>query len=94
MDAFWGGERRGLATNGIQIQDVVMGKTGSWQTVLYDMLVPGGRSSNMRAESVRAGTWIDLHLSVTTRHSEADNRETLQKSLDAIRVDERPAAAN
>jgi len=92
IEAFWAGERRGLAQNGIQIQNVVTGKSGTWQTVLYDIPVPGGRSSNMRAEWVQAGTWIDLHLSLTTRRSEGENRDALRKVLEAIRVVERSSS--
>ena len=93
MEAFWAGEQRGLTQNGFQIQNIVSEKSDAWQTVLYDIAVPGGRSSNMRAERVQAGTWIDLHLSLTSGGSERENRAALRKLLEAIRVEERPASA-
>jgi hypothetical protein len=89
LDAFWAGEQRGLTQNGIRIENAVREKSGNWQTVLYDIVLPGGRSSNMRAEWVQSGTWIDVHLSLTTRRPEAENRDALRKVIEAIRVEER-----
>ena len=93
MEAFWAGEQRGLTQNGFQIQNIVSEKRDAWQIVLYDIPVPGGgRSSNMRAERVQAGTWIDLHLSLTSRGAERENRAALRKLLEAMRVEERPSS--
>jgi len=89
IDAFWAAEQRPLIQRGIQLQNVVKEPVGSWQVVLYDILVPGGRSTHMRAERVQAGTWIDLHLSVTADRPETENRALLRKALESIRVDER-----
>jgi hypothetical protein len=89
MDAFWSGEERGLKQNGLRIQNILREQTENWQVVFYDIPLPGGRSSNVRAERVQAGTWIDLHLSVTSDRSEAENRATLRNVLKTIRVDER-----
>jgi hypothetical protein len=90
MDEFWKGEQRGLSQNGLRVQDVVRGQVGNWQVVFYDIVIPGGRSSNVRAELVQAGTWIDVHASVTTQRSEAENRQVLRDVLETIRVEERP----
>ena len=48
-----------------------------------------GRSSNVRAEWIQAGTWIDLHLSVTANQSEAAGRTTLRDFLGTLQVSER-----
>jgi len=90
MDEFWKGEQRGLSQNGLRVQNVVRGQVGNWQVVFYDIVIPGGRSSNVRAELVQAGTWIDVHASVTTKRSEAENRQVLRDVLEEIRVEERP----
>jgi hypothetical protein len=90
MDEFWNGEQQGLTQNGFRMQNVVLGQVGGWQTVFYDIVIPRGRSSNVRAELVQAGTWIDVHASLTTKRSEADNRQALRRVLEAIHVDERP----
>ena len=89
LDAFWAGEQRGLTQNGIRIENIVKDKIQNWQVVLYEIRLPGGRSSNMRAEFVQAGTWIDLHLSITSNRSEAENQAALRKVLETIRVVER-----
>ena len=89
MDAFWTGEQRSLTQNGIQIQNVNRERIGSWQVVLYEIRLPGGRSSNMRAEYVEAGTWIDVHLSVTGNQSDMDGQKMLRTALGTIQVRER-----
>jgi hypothetical protein len=88
MDAFWTGEQRSLTQNGIQIQNITREQIGSWQVVLYDIPLPGGRSFNMRAECVQAGTWIDLHLSVSGKQADADGQKLLRDTLGAIQVRE------
>jgi hypothetical protein len=86
MDAFWAGEQKSLTQNGIQIQNIKREQIGSWQVVLYDIKLPGGRSFNMRAECVHAGTWVDLHLSVTGNQSDAEGQKILRDTLGAIQV--------
>jgi len=53
---------------------------------MYDHLFDKGVSSHMRAHWVQAGTWIELHLSTTTRQSSAENRRKLKSLLRAIAV--------
>jgi len=89
LEDFWAGEQRSLTQNGIRIENIVKDKIQKWQVVLYEVRLPGGRSSNMRAEFVQAGTWIDLHLSVTSDRPEAENQAALRKVLETIRVEER-----
>jgi hypothetical protein len=88
MDAFWAGEQGSLTQNGIQIQNVSRERIGSWQVVLYDIRLPGGRSFNMRAECVQAGTWVDVHLSVTGNPSDMDGQKILRDTLGTIQVRE------
>jgi hypothetical protein len=89
MNAFWNDEQRGLTQRGISIDDVVQERVGNWQAVFYSIRLPRGRSSNVRAEWVQSGTWIDLHLSVTADQPEADLRATLRDVLGALQVGER-----
>jgi hypothetical protein len=65
MKEFWAAERAAMTKQGLDAQDVVHEQVGKWSTVCYDILVPGGRNANVRAEWVQAGTWIDLHASLT-----------------------------
>jgi hypothetical protein len=89
MDAFWSGEQRSLTQNGLQLQNITKERIGNWDVVLYDIAVPGGRSVNMRAECVQSGTWIDLHLSVTTNQSKTDGQKLLRDALNAMQVSEK-----
>jgi hypothetical protein len=89
MDSFWAGEQRSLTQNGLQLQNISKERIGNWQVVLYDIALPGGRSFNMRAEFVQSGTWIDLHLSVTTNQSKADAQKVLRDTLNSIQVSEK-----
>jgi len=68
LKAFWEGESRSPAFAGplapIQVE---MLKEGAWEVVAYDVSIRGAIQSNLRAERVEAGTWIDLHLSTLAR---------------------------
>jgi hypothetical protein len=47
------------------------------------------RGSHLRAHWVQAGTWIELHLSITSSRASADNRAALLALLGEIRVSEK-----
>jgi hypothetical protein len=68
LKAFWEGELRSPAFAGplapIQVE---MLREGAWEVVAYDVSIRGAIQSNLRAERVEAGTWIDLHLSTLAR---------------------------
>jgi hypothetical protein len=70
-------------------QDVSFEKLGSWSAIVYDVAVPGMASSHIRAEWQQAGTWIDLHMSLTSALSQAERRTKLRDELKAIRVSEK-----
>jgi hypothetical protein len=89
VEAFWSAEQKSLDQAGIRTEDVVREQIGNWQVVFYDIRLPGGRSSNMRAECVQSGTWIDLHISVTANQSEAEGRKRLRAVLGSIQVGEK-----
>jgi hypothetical protein len=89
MDAFWSGEETSLTQKEIHIQNVTRKRIGNWQVALYHIPVSAGRSSDMRAEWVQAGTWIDLHLSVmTANQSDAEGEKILRDTLSSIQVSE------
>lgn len=64
-------------------------KIGGWEVVWYEMSVAGVASSHFRAERVQAGTWIDLHVSVTSTAPPADRRSKLRAFLDSVQVSEK-----
>lgn len=64
LNAFWERESRSPAYAGALAPiRVEMLREGAWEVVAFDVSVPGAVQSNLRAELVEAGTWIDLHLS-------------------------------
>lgn len=64
-------------------------RIGKWDAVLYDVASPAGTNSHIRAHWVQAGTWIDVHLSVTTDRPSAENRSRLTELLKTIAVREK-----
>lgn len=66
--------------------NVTFEQTGSWNLVFYDVVVPGGVSSNVRAHWVEAGTWIDLHVSKTAAGRSVDLRTDLRNFLKTLAV--------
>ena len=58
-----------------------------WEGVLYDVGTTPARAQ-VRAEWVESGTWIDLHLSVSTPHAIDEARASVLEILKAIRVRE------
>jgi len=77
--------RKGLS----EPRNVRLSRLGSWEAIAYDMPVPAGTNSHLRAQRVQAGTWIDLHLSLTSTQSAAANQDALGKALAAIQVKEK-----
>ena len=68
LKAFWENESRSPAFAGpLAPTQVEMLKEGAWEVVAYDVSIRGAIQSNLRAERVEAGTWIDLHLSTLAR---------------------------
>ena len=71
---------------------VVFKKIGGWDAVTYQIAQSSGSNSNIRAEWVAAGTWIDLHMSVASDSSAAESVRQLESLLMRIRVTEKGAA--
>jgi hypothetical protein len=68
LNAFWEGESRSpVYTGALAPTRVEMLREGAWEVVAFDVSAPGAVQSNLRAERVEAGTWIDLHLSTIAR---------------------------
>jgi hypothetical protein len=85
FEKFWTGELLAMKKHGIPIRgapDVV--KAGPWQVVAYDVDFPKGVSANVRAELISAGTWVDVHISVTSNGSPREAREQAVQFLKSI----------
>ena len=87
---FWANESAAWQGGNLpQPTDVVFEEIGKWNAIVYDMAVPGGRNSNIRAHWIQAGTWIDIHLSLTSKASSAELRGQLREMIKSIQVVEK-----
>ncbi len=71
-------------------RNVSFQKVGGWDAIFYDIDIPDATNTHVEAHLVRAGTWIDIHLSMTNRKTAAENRTGLKSMLQSIVVNERP----
>jgi len=84
---FWEGETKQWSSRGLPApQDVSFTKLGDWDTILYDVPIPGATNSHVRAHWLQAGTWIDLHMSLTSVRPSTESRATLLALLKGVRV--------
>jgi len=84
---FWESETARWRAMGLPApKSVSFAKYSDWEAVLYDMALPAGSNSHFRAHWVQAGTWIDLHLSITSYDTSAENRAKLKTLLKSISV--------
>lgn len=90
LKKFWRGESTSLTKNGFKPEGVEFTKAGDWDVVYYHQTPsPDSRMCHLRAELVRAGTWIDLHLSATGSEPLAELRERLKATLSSIEIAEK-----
>ncbi len=87
LQKIWADEVTVSKKNGLpDAQHVVFGRLGNWETIAYERAVPNTTNSHLHAHWVQAGTWIDLHASLTTNGSSQDARAKLESLLRAIVV--------
>ena len=90
---FWKGETAAWEKKGLpEPKNVSFEKIGGWEVVLYDTDLPPqytGNNSHIRTELAQAGTWIDMHLSITSRRPKNELRATLLEFLKTIEVTEK-----
>jgi hypothetical protein len=94
LQAFWAEEVESWLRHRMPLpKDVLFEEIGGWQAIQYEMAVPvpGICNLHLRAHWIQAGTWIDIHLSVTSRSSAAVLRERLVRLLNSIIVKEKKA---
>jgi len=90
LQKFWRGESAALTKNGFAPQGVEFARQGDWEVIHYHQDLPGDiRMCHLRAELVRAGTWIDLHLSATGAEPLAALRARLTAFLSALVISEK-----
>jgi hypothetical protein len=87
---FWEDETRTWKQRGQpNPTDVLFEKIGSWDAIAYDISLPVGNNSHIRAHWLQAGTWIDIHLSITTDRPSMENRAKLHAFLKNVQVNEK-----
>ncbi len=70
--------------------NVTFRRVGNWEAVVWDSQATAiSANSHVRAHWVQAGTWIDIHLSVTGYYSSAECRRVLETLLRTLAVKER-----
>jgi hypothetical protein len=68
-------------------QNASLTNIDNWDVIFYEMRSePGYVNSHMLAEWVQAGTWIELHLSITTTKSSQEAKDILLSLLNSIVV--------
>jgi len=90
IERFWENETNAWKRNGLpEAQDVSFTKIGNWDSVVYETKLPRGTNAHIRAHWVQAGTWIDVHLSLTSTRASAESRKLLESYLRTISVEEK-----
>jgi len=64
--------------------NVVQVRVDDWDGTLYDDAVPSGTCSHLRAHWVKYGTWVDVHLSITSNLPTEECRAKLIEELKGI----------
>jgi hypothetical protein len=77
-------------TGAPQPENASFAKIDGWNAVFYDVNVPGGSNTHIRAQWVALDTWIDVHISVTTTEPIDAARATALDVLKSIQVAEAP----
>jgi hypothetical protein len=90
IKSFWEDEIRAWKRGGLpEPHNILFTKIANWDAILYDISIPKGSNSHIRAHWLQAGTWIDIHLSMTSDRPSSEVRNTLQSLLKNIRVKEK-----
>ncbi len=86
FNKYWKEEKDSWSKNLPTPADEKFFKSGGWEGVLYDIPLPNGANSHIKAHWVQAGTWIDLHISLTAKSKSGRLREELLEFLKTIQV--------
>ena len=90
---FWDGEFDALKKSGMAPSgEPVPMNTGDWVAKAYEFPLPAGNGTNshLRAELVKDGTWVDLHISITGRMTVQEARAATVALLRSIEVTRKP----
>ena len=87
VEKFWKNETKAWKRKGLpEPRDVSFVKIDNWDAIIYDIELPKSSNSHVRAHWVQAGTWIDIHISITSDHPSVELRAKLADFLKTIQV--------
>ncbi|HEV7606693.1 MAG TPA: hypothetical protein VGO61_05115 [Steroidobacteraceae bacterium] len=91
FESFWVGEFSAMKQTGlIPTAPPTSVAVGNWSGAAYEIAMPSGAgkdvNTHIRAELIKAGTWVDLHISITSRKPLADARSEALEFLKSIVV--------
>lgn len=90
ISRFWADETQAWQKQGLpEPQNIELFSQDGWQIVCYDMTLPDVTNTHLRAHWVQAGTWIDVHISLTGKPENGISRQALLEILKNITVVER-----
>ena len=89
INKFWEEEIKAYNQKGLPNPiDVKFERIRNWDAIIYDTSNPNYTNSHIRAHWLQAGTWIDLHISITNSSNSSTNRSKLKNLLKKIVVKE------
>ena len=94
FESFWAGEFAAMKQSGlIPAEPPTSVAVGNWSGAAYEIPMPNGVgkgvNTHIRAELIKAGTWIDLHISVTSDKAVTAARSEALEFLKSIVVNEK-----
>lgn len=90
LQQFWKDETAAAAkARGLEPKSVKFSKHEDWDLIAYDLALPvkDVNNTHYRAELVRNGTWIDLHVSATGSRPISELRADLMAFMQSIEVE-------
>jgi len=86
----WDSDTKEWSRRGLPVpQGVAFVKISNWDAIVYDLRIPSGSNSHIRAHWLQADTWIDIHISMTSDRPSAESRAKLTALLKTIQVREK-----
>lgn len=89
IKSLWKGDTASWKEHGVpKPLHVKFDKIDGWETVAYENDLGDFGNSHLRAERTGSGTWLDLHLSLSTKRPIKELRAELLAALKAIVIEE------
>ncbi len=90
LKQFWEGETKAWREHNLPDPlNVSFEKVGKWEVIAYENDLPGTNNTHLRAHLLLAGTWIDIHLSLTSKLPNKEGRAKLEALLKTLQVREK-----